>query len=449
MRSGTIIATITIAVVGAGAIALLDRRHHRHHGGRTMIVQGILPSNPTGGDLWDSAVALWDQGLFDSASVRFETGETAHPRDAAWSQALAECLGMAGRHQEALEALQRCEAVAPLSAEARDRRRRSHLEIGFAKAGAGDPWSARQHADAVLQSHPDDSVALLLRGYGWAMEGALPKAAQALEQLVAKHPGYREVYPILVQCAFRSGNASDARRWIVALAALDPDHPEIDAMREQAGQLENGRGAFSSRLRVVCDGSCPLGTEREILEVAERAWGSLSRDLGRAPASPVSIRLGSSDAMPTEWAAALFDGQVRLPMNLAADPDRRYPILLHELAHAFLLDLSGGRIPLWMNEGLAQWLSGDRPDQRPEAKTATWLDELPNRRQFIDLPGEDARLAYWYSLAVTAELMTLHGSTAVVRYLELLAGGAPEAECFQNTFGRSYRSLSERIRARM
>lgn len=441
---------ILVTLLVAGTIMIVQRQYGTARPAPVGVEQsGILPSNPTGGPLWDSAASLWERGQYDSASTAFETGEVQHPRDAAWPQALAECMGMLGRHQETLDALQRCEAIAALSPEAKDRRRRSHLEIGFAKAGSGDPWTARQHADAVLQGHPDDSMALLLQGYGWAMEGATPKAADALEKLVGTHPGLKEAYPILIQCAFQRGNAANAKRWIGELARLDPRFPGLDALRNQASQLENGRGAYSSRLRVVCDGSCPLGVEREILEVGERAWGSLSRDLGRAPTAPVSIRLEASGAMPTEWAAALFDGQVRLPLDLAEQSDRRYPVILHELAHAFLLDLSGGRIPLWMNEGLAQWLAGDRPRSRPEAKTASWLDEIPNRRQFLDLTSDEAELAYAYSLAVTNELMSLHGSTTVVRYLELLAGGAPEAESFETTFGRSYRSLSERIRARM
>ena len=153
--------------------------------------------------------------------------------------------------------------------------------------------------------------------------------------------------------------------------------------------------------------------------------------------------------MPTEWAAAVFDGQVRLPLDAALQSDRRDAILTHELAHAFLVDLSGGRIPLWLNEGLAQWLEGRRPSSRPEARGASWLDELPTRKEFMDLSAEDADLAYSYSLSVTDELMSLHGSTTVVRYLELLAGGVPDEPAFERTFGRTYRNLSERIRSRM
>lgn len=449
MRRRTIIAAVTVAIAGASAIVFLDRNHPPEQEEPTETASGIIPSNPTGGTLWDSASTLWSQGRFEEAAAAFASGETSNPRDAAWPQALAECLAMLGKHQETLEALQRCERIAPLSDEAKNRRRLSQIEIGFGKAGVGDPWTARQLADAVLEVFPDDSLALLLKGYSWAMEGALPSAEKVLTSLVADHPGQKDAYPLLIQCAFRRGSASEAKRWIEALGGLDPRYPGLALLREQASQLESGRGAFNSRLRVTCDGSCPLGIEQEILQAAERSWTSLSHDLGRAPANPVSIRIADNGSMPTEWAAAVFDGQVRIPLEVAEQPDRRDPVLRHELAHAFLVDISGGRIPLWLNEGLAQWLEGSRPNDLPDARTASWLDGLPSRQQFMDLPADDARLAYTYSLAVTNELMTLHGSIPVVRYLELLAGGTPDSLCFRQTFGRSYRDLSGRIRARM
>lgn len=444
-------AIATISVISGIAIGIAVTRTRPGEASRedSRRVDGRIPSNPTGGPLWDSAESSWERGDLPKAESLFARGEADHPGDAAWPQALAECLAGQGRHEAALQAIERCRAIAPLSAEASSRRRLSRLALGFEKAGTGDPWTARQMADAILQETPSDSMALLLQGYGWAMEGAIPNAERVLQALVAAHPGAKEAYPLLVQCAFRRGDAAEARRWVDALARFDPGFDGLPLLREQLANLESGRGAFSSRLRVICDGNCPLGLEREILDAGERAWTRLSHDLGRAPTSPVSIRIVDGASMPTEWAAAVFDGQVRLPLDAALQSDRRDAILTHELAHAFLVDLSGGRIPLWLNEGLAQWLEGRRPSSRPEARGASWLDELPTRKEFMDLSAEDADLAYSYSLSVTDELMSLHGSTTVVRYLELLAGGVPDEPAFERTFGRTYRNLSERIRSRM
>jgi len=449
MRTSHGFLVLAIAL-GVGVGALLARRgaapRTAEAGSRT---EGVLPSNPTGGPLWDSGVARWNRGGLEEASAAFAEGEVLHPRDAAWPQALAVCLASRGLHKEALEALARCQGIAPLSPEAKEALRRSRLEVGFADAGKGSPWSARQLADAILLDFPDDSMALLLQGYAWAMEGALPKAEEALQLLVARHPGQSEAYPLLVQCAFRRGDAEGATRWIDSLEHRSPDFPGLSLWREQASELRSGRGAFSSRLRVTCDGSCPLGTERDLLDAAERAWTALGHDLGRSPTAPVSIRIVAEGSMPADWAEAVFDGQIRMPLAAATSSDRRDPILRHELAHAFLVDFSGGRIPLWMNEGLAQWLAGDRPTALPDAHSAAWLDQIASRRSLMDLGADDAGLAYSWSLAVASELMALHGSTTLLRYLDLLAGGTAEPDAFRMVFGRTYQDLSARIRERM
>jgi len=449
MRLSTALAAL---VVGGGLVATavhLRARQPQPSAAAPSFDRDLLPSNPTGGPLWDSAVGLWNLGAFAEAASIFAAGETGNPRDAAWPQALAECHSAMGQHQEALDDLERCRAIAPLAPEAAFRQRTSRLALGFAKAGSGDPWTARQLADVVLQTDPGDSLALLLQGYAWAMEGALPRAEEVLGKLVAAHPGQVEAYPLLVQCAFRRGDADAADRWIARLGKLEPDHEGLALWKEQAGELRSGRGAFSSRLRVTCDGTCPLGMEREVLDASEQAWTALTHDIGRAPAEPVSIRIVADGNMPTEWAEAVYDGQVRLPLPVAQDAQERVHVLRHELAHAFLVDFSGGRIPLWLNEGLAQWLEGRRPESLPDARTAAWLDDLPGRANFMDLSADDAELAYAYSLAVTTELMTLHGSIATLRYLDLLAGGSSEPTCFQQAFGRTYPELSARIRARM
>ena len=442
------VALLVLAGTGA-ALFLLRREPPIPPAATASTLGGQIPSNPTGGPLWDSAEAAWNRGSLAAAESLFALGESRHQRDAAWPQAVAECLAAQGRHEEAIAALERCRSIAPLSPEAAFRQRRSRLEVGFAKAGAGDPWTARQLADVVLAQDPDDSLAMLLQGYSWAMEGALPRAEDVLTRLVTRHPGQVEAYPLLIQCAFRRGDADAADRWIREFSSLAPADVSLELWRDQARALRSGRGAFSSRLRVICDGSCPLGTEQEVLGAAERAWSALTHDLGRSPPDPVSIRIVHRGSMPTDWAEAIFDGQVRLPMSIAASPDTRDKVLRHELAHAFLVDFSGGRIPLWLNEGLAQWLEGRRPATLPDARSATWLDELPARSNFMDLSREEAGLAYSYSLAVTGELMLLHGSVALLRYLDLLAGGASEETCFHQAFGRTYADLSTRVRAKM
>jgi len=452
MRRTTVTALLSMALVLGAGFWLLART--KPNGANQAARSGVrddleLPSNPTAGPLWDSAVLVAQGGGYERAAQLFARGEEANPRDAAWPQAVAECWAAAGRHDSALAALERCQFIAPLSARALVRRRSSRLEQGFAMASTGQPWKGRQLGEAILQESPGDSEATLLVGYSQAMNGNPGSAESLLSDLVRSHPGVLQAYPILVQCAFRRGDADAAERWIGEIASRDQGAIGLGALRQQLSILRNQRaGAASKRLRIVCVEACPYGLEGEVMEAAETAWNFLQGQLGTEPTVAVNILLGGSANAPY-WAAASFDGQVHLPLDPATDPSRREVILRHELTHAFLASAGAGQVPLWLNEGLAQYYQGARCSQLPDAASADWLDSLETRRTFVDLDEDRAELAYSYSLAVAQELMELHTSTSLGNYLELLRKGFGEPSAFQKAFGDDYPHLSSRIRQRL
>lgn len=422
----------------------------RDGGKGQVLASGIfLPANPTAGPMWDSAVSLAQSGAFEAAARMFSQGEARSARDAAWPQAAAECWAAAGRHDSVLAALERCQAIAPLAGEALFRRRASRLELGFALASSGEPWKGRQLGEAILQEAPGDSDATLLVGYSQAMSGNPASAEQLLNRLIKEHPGVHQAYHILAQCAFRRGDAQAAERWIQQIASNSPAAPELSMFRQQLQVLRSQNvGATNGHLKILCVQACPYGLDADVMESAENAWRFLKSQLGIEPYQTVNILLGGSPNAP-HWAAATFDGQVHLPLDPAIDPGRREVILRHELTHAFLADAGGGQVPLWLNEGLAQYFQGARCDKLPDANSADWLDSLAVRKTFLDLDQEKAELAYTYSLAVAQELMELNSSTILGRYLKSLREGVPEPMAFQNAFGGDYPRLSARIRARL
>jgi hypothetical protein len=60
------------------------------------------------------------------------------------------------------------------------------------------------------------------------------------------------------------------------------------------------------------------------------------------------------------WVGALNDGKIRFPIKGLTFVDHTVgSILKHELTHSFIRLKTAGNCPLWLNEGLAQYLSGD------------------------------------------------------------------------------------------
>jgi hypothetical protein len=81
--------------------------------------------------------------------------------------------------------------------------------------------------------------------------------------------------------------------------------------------------------------------------------------IGTFPNEPIAVVLYTQEQFvditrSPSWAAAAFDGRIRVPMRGALqNPAELDRILCHELTHAFVLSVAPRSVPQWLNEGLA------------------------------------------------------------------------------------------------
>ena len=110
----------------------------------------------------------------------------------------------------------------------------------------------------------------------------------------------------------------------------------------------------------------------EDADMAAKAHDSLNRAfwricdvLGASRPKSIPVVLYSGEQFrditrSPSWAAAAFDGTIRVPMRGAEekgeDLDR---VLAHEFAHALIRSLATRGLPTWLNEGLASVLESD------------------------------------------------------------------------------------------
>ena len=113
---------------------------------------------------------------------------------------------------------------------------------------------------------------------------------------------------------------------------------------------------------------------------------------------------------------------VRQDFRLAAKHAVR-SILKHELTHSFIRLKTAGSCPLWLNEGLAQYLSGDSSRSFvPLAKKVIGEKRFPALSRlegpFIGMEAAQAAWAYQESLLATEFLMKVYGLSDVQKLLE-------------------------------
>lgn len=71
-----------------------------------------------------------------------------------------------------------------------------------------------------------------------------------------------------------------------------------------------------------------------------------------------------SKSIYASWIAGIYDGNIRMVSERGnEEPEAIYVILTHEIIHAAVSEMSKGRCPYWLDEGLAVYLSQNLSDQ--------------------------------------------------------------------------------------
>lgn len=154
-----------------------------------------------------------------------------------------------------------------------------------------------------------------------------------------------------------------------------------------------------------------------------------------------------------EWAGGAFDGTIRVPVrNFQRDRNRIREVLRHELVHAFIQEVGGKKVPGWLNEGLAQYLSPEGVGaralevqaalKRMKGQTPLAFDSLAGT--LAGLPdAKTIRMAYDQSLGLTNWLAFHYGERTLVPMVTGCKTGQTPAQAFER---QMHFSLSDATR---
>lgn len=238
------------------------------------------------------------------------------------------------------------------------------------------------------------------------------KALLLLEPVVKKgrDPGLLALAGI---AAWRADDAKLAIDYWRGSLALHPN-PDLERLvkrvEREAQSDQSTQKVVGMRVLLRYDnGAIPADTARAMVGVLDEEYGRVALNLGCSAEERIvaiaqtreAYRKGTDAA---EWSGGQFDGRIRVPLvgGQGMDPTLRR-VLAHEITHACLAML--GRWPAWLQEGLAQKLSGDTLDPAlrrkiSEMSRAGKLPRLSNLGQdWSRLDGEHARTAYALALA--------------------------------------------------
>jgi tetratricopeptide (TPR) repeat protein len=303
----------------------------------------------------------------------------------------------------------------------------------------GNIAKARGYFENALRFQPENSTILI---YYAALLVRTGNAAQALpyaQRAVRSDPQSPDAYTMLGYAQFASDHTKEAiESWKRSLA-LRPD-PAVrqflaKAQREQTVESEFSQGE-SNHFVLHYEGKQTSETLRsQILQALESDYDDLARDLGNPPRDSILVTLYTEQAFfdvthaPT-WSGAINDGKLRIPVSgLSSMTPELARVLKHELAHSFITQLSGGRCPPWLHEGIAQLLEpkslgGDGHQLARLFKAGQNIPLNALEGSFFNFSGSQAYLAYAESLAAVSYINDSYGMSDIQRILQNLSQGS-------------------------
>ncbi len=193
---------------------------------------------------------------------------------------------------------------------------------------------------------------------------------------------------------------------------------------------------------------------RDILRTLEEHFRTIESELNFTPAEPIGVILYTEQAFADitrapGWVTALNDGRIRVPVQgLTSVPPELSHMLKHELTHSFIQQKTRGRCPVWLQEGVAQWMEGSRSGSNAsllvnvyEQKAAPRLADLEG--SWMGLPERMVSYAYAWSLAVVEYIVQTGGMGDIERLLDRIAADASTEAAARSTLRMDYAELEQ------
>src|SRR5580700_10381003 len=322
---------------------------------------------------------------------------------------------------------------------------------------SGDMEHALNDERSALNYLPDEPMILMNVAYLHLKRSEYKASMEYLERARRVAPDDPEVAK-LAGWAYYGMNRPDlaVAEWRRALA-LGPD-PEVEVALAKAQrdnqEEQNYRENESSHFTLHYDGNSEPELAREILRALEVHFAAIGSELNYTPPDSIGVILYTQQAFADitrapGWVGALNDGRIRVPVQgLTSLTPELSRVLKHELTHSFIQQKTHARAPVWLQEGIAQWMEGQRSKDNAsvlvqvyDEKQAMGLGQLEG--SWMQLSGPIAGYAYAWALANVEYVVQVNGMGDLERILNRIAEGSSTEGAVQEVLHSNYDELAQ------
>ncbi|MBI4313996.1 MAG: tetratricopeptide repeat protein [Candidatus Omnitrophica bacterium] len=286
-------------------------------------------------------------------------------------------------------------------------------------------------------------------------ERRLDAALRYAKEAVGKDPQHVDAHILLGELYYLRQELPEAQKiWQRALT-LAPSREDVrrrleklqrEAPHEQS-LTRNDTYPFIVRFSEK-ESSMDLGEMKLLLRETYRLVG---QQFQYFPDHPITVILYPEDDFEkvkgfSHQVGGFYDGKIRLPLKSTASTGAGVKrVLWHEYTHALVHDLSKGRCPMWLSEGIATAQEARvQPVTTEDFKEACLQKKIiPWKRLWEEKEYEESSLKLHYEQAylIVGYLIKAGGWTQMVKLLDRIGTGSPIEDALRVVYHRDAASL--------
>ena len=281
-----------------------------------------------------------------------------------------------------------------------------------------------------------------------------PEAEESYSQVIRLKPDHFMAHRMLGEIYYLTNRMEKALEHWQEASKIKPDDSytkkrvhQLTTYKKLSNDFETERDMIFS---VSFDGTSNPQLRELVLDMLEETSRRIGQELNLYPTRQIPVILLTNREFfditgSPQWAGGVYEGHIKVPVD-KYNPGLLKIVLTHEYVHAVIFDRLSFRCPWWLNEGLAQYLSGDGQGNQKKLQIAAkfiregavpLLEELS-----VDwLKGKDTQtvqIAYALALSAVQFLIDNYGLSEVQYVLELMSGGQEVSTILKQITGYSF-----------
>ena len=333
----------------------------------------------------------------------------------------------------------------------------AHHAAAMFELAHGDMERALADERTALTYAPQEPVLLMNVAYLHLRRSEYTQSLEYLERARRVAPDNPDI-PKLAGWSYYGMNKMDqaVNEWKRSLA-LRPDS-EVQAALDKAMRDKQEEESYkeneSAHFTLKYSGTAEPALARDVLRTLEMHFTAIESELNFTPPDSIGVILYTQQAFADitkapGWVGALNDGRIRVPVQgLSSMTPELSRVLKHELTHSFVGQKTRGRAPTWIQEGLAQWMEGQRSSQNAASLAQIYADGHASslgrlEGGWMSLNSDQAAYAYAWALANIEYIVETDGMSDVDRILDRIGLGESTEAALREVLHSDYADVSQ------